>query len=146
METFRCFASLLERKAYSCDTARRRAEEAGLSNARIRCEALHEFATAGDDEDGHEDGHEGGGGSGSGGRSSGQVAAGTESGVNFDLGISLHSCGLLTDGALELCMVRVSLRSTHRVHHMSHPKRKYSEYFIRARTDLTLRAKLDERR
>ena len=82
-----CFVSLLERKAYSCDTARRRAEEAGLSNARVRCEALHEFATGGDDED-----RNGGGGFGS--------------GVDFDLGISLHSCGLLTDGALELCMVR----------------------------------------
>lgn len=61
--------SLLERKEYSCETAKRRAAEAGLTNVTVLQHELHEWAPISEP---------------------------------FDLGISLHGCGLLTDGALEL--------------------------------------------
>lgn len=67
----KCSVTLLERKEYACQQARRREQEAGLSNVVVANTSLHEFAA-------------------------------TVS--QFHLGISLHSCGVLTDAALALCL------------------------------------------
>jgi len=83
-----CSVTLLERKEYACRQARQRAEEASLDNIGIANTSMHEFAnycvetksTLHSDE-------------------SKRVESN-----RFDLGISLHSCGVLTDAALALCL------------------------------------------
>jgi hypothetical protein len=75
-----CFVTLLERKEFGCASAWRRASAAfGLDAVDERvcvcCKALHEFALQGGPS------------------------------PLFHVGVSLHSCGLLTDGALELCLL-----------------------------------------
>lgn len=66
--------TLLERKAYACQQAQRRAVEAALQNVTVIRQSLHEFAVE------------------------------STLSPQFDLGVSLHSCGVLTDAVLELCL------------------------------------------
>ena len=80
-----CRVTLLERKEYCCRRAEARSREAELSNVEVANTTLHAFC------DYKEGGDEGGGGT-----------LGPNA-IQFDLAISLHSCGVLTDGALEVC-------------------------------------------
>mmetsp|Transcript_5015 Transcript_5015/g.12478 ORF Transcript_5015/g.12478 Transcript_5015/m.12478 type:complete len:669 (-) Transcript_5015:75-2081(-) len=85
----RCKVTLVERKEYACHQATQRAHKAGLTNVAICNRPLHELMS-----------------------SQTQTKTSTDNPVkdhddlHFDLGISLHSCGVLTDAALALCLER----------------------------------------
>ena len=72
-----CFVTLLERKAYVCQQANRRAEDAKLRNVTVVNQPIHTFSNIQQNHD---------------------VSS------SFHMGISLHSCGVLTDAALALCL------------------------------------------
>lgn len=81
-----CRVTLLERKEYACRQGKRRALEAGLANVEIANTSLHTFC---DLRNCNEEG------------STSEIGP---SAIPFQLAISLHSCGVLTDAALEMCL------------------------------------------
>lgn len=81
-----CRVTLLERKEYACRQAKRRALEAGLANVEIANTTLHTFC---DLKICNED------------NLSSEIGPDA---IPFQLAISLHSCGVLTDAALEMCL------------------------------------------
>ena len=82
-----CRVTLLERKEYGSQQAQRRIDEANITNVQVANTSLHAFC------DYEFDPH---------GDLSKQGTFGPAA-VKFDLAISLHSCGVLTDAALEMC-------------------------------------------
>ena len=80
---------LLERKEWSCKTAEERIAAMELTNCEIRCQDIRDFA---------EEGRRRGGASGAAGAGAAVVTP------PFDLCVSLHSCGLLTDLIVTLCV------------------------------------------
>lgn len=73
--------TLVERKQYACNVAQRRARDAHLQNVSVVCSTLHAFA-------GYDPATE-------------SISSASPL---FHLGLSLHSCGVLTDAAIELCL------------------------------------------
>ena len=81
-----CRVTLLERKEYGSQQAQRRIDEANITNVQVANTSLHAFC------DYEFDPH---------GDLSTEGTFGPAA-VKFDLAISLHSCGVLTDAALEM--------------------------------------------
>jgi len=107
MRPLSCRVTLLERKEYGSRQAERRAKEADLLNVLVANTSLHAFS---DYNHVHEHEHEHvqehdpkeGDGKTQKQPSSSYGMIGPAA-IQFDLAISLHSCGVLTDAALEMC-------------------------------------------
>ena len=113
MRPLSCRVTLLERKEYGSRQAERRAKEADLQNVLVANTSLHAFCDYNHEHE-HEHEHEqecaqehdpkeGDGQTQTQHQPSSSYGMIGPAAIQFDLAISLHSCGVLTDAALEMC-------------------------------------------
>ena len=84
----KCHVTLIERKEYACRQAQRRVDAAAgrLPNVTVLQSSIHDFARRFQPDDSVDKDNQ------------------NATALTFDLGLALHSCGVLTDAALTLCL------------------------------------------